>query len=75
MPPDPLVWVQCRERDFPPSTKNPVLIPDVVCYKWLYNFKGVTVTVGALLNLFQFTIKATTSIFISLNAYLTSTHE
>ena len=39
----------------------------VVCYKWIYNFKGVTVAVGALLTLFQLTVKAATSIFISLN--------
>ena len=39
----------------------------VICYKWIYNFKGVTVAVGALLTLFQLTIKAATSIFISLN--------
>ena len=42
----------------------------VVCYKWVYNLKGVTVVAGSLFTLFQLTIKATTSIFISLNAYL-----
>jgi hypothetical protein len=42
----------------------------VICYKWVYNFKGVTVAVGALLTVFKVTIKATISIFISLNAYL-----
>ena len=42
----------------------------VVCYKWVFNFKGMTVAVGGLLTLFQLTIKATTSIFISLSAFL-----
>ena len=42
----------------------------VLCYKWTYNFKGVTVTVGALLTLFKLTVKAATSILIWLNAKL-----
>ena len=41
----------------------------IICYKWVYNFKGVTVAVGSLLVLFQLTIKAAISIFISLNGY------
>ena len=42
----------------------------VVCYKWVYNFKGVTIVVGALISLFQLAAKAITSIFISICAYL-----
>ena len=41
-----------------------------VCYKWVYDFKGVTVVVGALISLFQLAVKAITSIFISICACL-----
>ena len=42
----------------------------VVCYKWVYNLKGVTIVVGALISLFQLAVKAIASIFISICACL-----
>ena len=42
----------------------------VICYKWVYNLKGVTIVIGALISLFQLAVKAIISIFISICAYL-----